>query len=166
MANTVLRDLRDSTFTIQDNGGTNSLAVKIGSGNISYTERKEREYRLDRRVLDTVRAGEDVPLEVSFEFEYAYIKGKSGTGEPATVEEALKQTGNAAAWVSTDANSCAPYAVDIVVEFDPSACSAEEKETVTFPDFRHEELSYDTSEGQVSCRGRCNATEPTAVRAA
>ena len=167
MANSVLRDLRDSVITISDGTGTpETITVKIGSGNIAYTERVEREYRLDRRLLGTVRAGEDVPLEVSFEFEYEYIKGHSASGATPTVEEALKQAGNASAWISTDANTCAPYAVDLIIVFDPSSCTASEKETVTFSDFRYEELSYDTAAGQVSCRGRCNVTEPTAVRAA
>jgi hypothetical protein len=165
MANSVLRDLRDSVITISDGTGTpETITVKIGSGNIAYTERLEREYRLDRRLLGTVRAGEDVPLEISFEFEYEYIKGSAASGADPTIEEALKKTGNASAWISTDSNQCAPYAVDLIVAFSPCA-PYEEAETVTFSDFRYEELSYDTTAGQVSCRGRCNVTQPTAVRA-
>lgn len=159
-------DIKKATVYIRDGGvGTaqNELVVKIGEGNVSWTERVEREYMLDRGIIDEVRNGDETPMEVSLDFNWEYIQGKTGTGELPTIMDALKKKGNASAWVSTDADTCRPFAVDIVIEYEPE-CGTGNNETITFPDFRYEEISGDLRAATFSCSGRCNATEPTAVR--
>jgi len=158
-------DLKQCTLTIQDGTGTPlSITVKIGEGNLTYTEAQAREYILDRGQLSNVRNGDDTPLEVSFDFVWEYITASSGGTE--TVEDALKQVGEASSCVSTDTDECNPYAVDLIFEFTPTPSTCGDKETITFPDFRWESLEHDAQAGQISVSGKCNVTSPTVVRAA
>lgn len=164
-------DLKNATIRIKDgSGGTtgepNMIEIKIGEGNLTYTERKEIEYTLDRGRLDEVREGDEVPMEVRFDFVWDYIKGSSTTGTDAvpTVEDALKKRGAAAAWISTDDDSCRPYAVDIEIDYEPN-CPGQDKETIVLPDFRYEQLEHDLRNGTVSCDGRCNVKEAAVTRA-
>ncbi len=143
---------------------SNQVEVKIGDGNVTYTENKEYEYELDRGVLDTVREGDEQPMDVTIDFVYEFVT--TGTNEAITVVDALKGKGGAAEFVSSSADPCEPYAVDIEIEHDPGACGGAQKEITTFPDFRHDTLEFDLSEATISATGRCNATEPTIVREA
>jgi len=139
------------------------LEIKIGDGNVTYTEASEFEYDLDRGVLDTVRAGDQVPMDVSLDFVYEYIT--TGTGEEISPMDALKQIGGASDWVSSSADPCEPYAIDVEVVHTP-ICTTQEIETTVFPDFRSESREPDLGEASVSVSGRCNAVQPTVTRTA
>jgi len=156
-------DLKKVTMKIKDGATTpEEVEIKIGEGNFTWTERIEREYELDRGTLDSVRNGDETPMEVRFDFKWEFIKAKTADSVP-TIEEALKQIGKASTWVTTSSDACEPYSVDIELLNAP-ACTGEQNETITFPDFRHEELSHDLRNASISCNGRCNATVPTIVR--
>lgn len=157
--------LKNSTMTISD-GGSNSINVTIGEGNITYTERRNVEYKLDRGNIDDVRLGDDEPVEVSFDIKWTNISGEGDTSGAPTVEDALKQTNDAAAWATADtANPCAPYAVDIAIAI-AYGCTSEQgqDETITLGEFRWEELSHNLADGQISCTGHCNITVATSNR--
>lgn len=139
------------------------LEILIGEGNCSYNEKINRVYVKNRGRLSKVRNGDEEPVEVKFDFIWEHIK--ASVGKPPTVEDVLKKRGVASTWVSTSADPCEPYAVDIVIEYTPP-CEAETMETITLLDFRHEELDHNAKEGTISCSGKCNVTEPTVVRAA
>ena len=153
-------DFKNCTLKIKD-GSSNSVTVKFGEGNFTYTTTKEMNYYPDRGILDDVVEGDQVPMDVSFEGVWEYIRSPATTAAP-TVEEALKKIGGAADWVSTDDDDCRPYAVDLEFENDPN-CSAD-TETLTFPDFRCETVEHDASANTLSFSGKCNAIEPTSVR--
>ena len=159
-------DLKNATIKFQEgsSGTPNYIEVKIGEGNISWTEFKEREYTLDKGSLDEVRNADEKPVEVSIDFVWEYITGGSGTGATATPVDALKKTGPAASWVSSDSDTCRPYAIDIFLVNEPD-CTGD-KETITLSDFRYEQLAYDLRNGTISCTGKCNVTEATTVREA
>jgi hypothetical protein len=142
-----------------------SIEVKIGEGNLTYSENKTIEYILDRGLLDDVREGDQVPLDLNFDFQWEYIVGSTGSSTP-TVEEALKGIGEAADWVSTDSDACRPYAVDVEITYLPVPSACGDGEVITFSDFRYETLDHDLREGTISCSGRCNVTKATAVRSA
>lgn len=157
-------DLKNATIKIKD-GDDNEVEVKIGEGNFQWTERVNREYMLDRGVLDEVRNGDEAPVEVSFDFKWEYIKGP-GIGssmDNVTIEDALKRRGGAAAWVSSDADACRPYAVDLELKYEPD-CATGDIEILTFSDFRYEQLDHDASNGSIACSGRCNIVQPTSNR--
>jgi hypothetical protein len=155
-------DIKKTTFSIVD-GDTppNSVAVKVGEGNLTYSEKKPREYIKDKGILDTVRNADQEPMEVSFQFQWIFLI--SDGGSDPTIEEALKQTGNASTWVTSAADTCEPYAVDVVVDYDPD-CGATKSEKYTFPDFRYETLEHDLKAGTVSAQGMCNAIVPIITR--
>jgi hypothetical protein len=148
--------------------GPNQLKIKVGEGNLTYTEKKMREYRKDRGKLDQVRDGEEDPMEVDFQFAWVYLKSPTGAITP-TVEEALKQIGPAASWVSTG-NECEPYAVDLVIYNggNPLTCGSivEPIEQITLRKYYYEEAPHDVKAGTVSSKGKCNSREAEIVRLA
>tara|TARA_R110000765_G_scaffold8465_3_gene27279 strand:- start:9272 stop:9772 length:501 start_codon:yes stop_codon:yes gene_type:complete len=159
-----LIDLKNATILIKDGTAPSlTLEIKIGEGNLQWTERITREYRKDRGNLSTVRNGDEEPMDVSFDFEWEYLKGSATSGAAPTIEEALKQIGNASAWVSTDADLCTPYAVDLEITNEPTAACGD-KEVITLADFRWEEFSHDLRGATVSCSGKCNVTSASIVR--
>lgn len=138
-----------------------ALEVTIGEGNLTWTEAKEYEYLLDRGDLDTVKEGDEQPLEVSLEFVYNHVT--QGTSESVTPVDAVKGTGGANEWVSSSSDLCEPYAVDMVIRH-CVPCGTDEDEEITFPDFRYESLEYDLSEATIAVSGRCNVSEAVPIR--
>jgi hypothetical protein len=160
-------DLKYAYIKIKD-GSTpaNEITVKIGEGNLTYSEKRNIEYTLDRGILDEVREGDQVPVDVKLDFVWEYITGGTGSGSTPTVEDALKMTGGASDWVSTDTDECRPAACDIEVTYLPQPARCGDQEVITLADFRYEELSHDLRNGTVSVSGRCNITAATVVRSA
>ena len=136
------------------------LSVKIGDGDLKYSEASQYHYDLDRGLLDSVRDGDEVPLDVSLNF--TWTATISGTSESITPMEAIKQNGAASEWVSTGGD-CEPYAVDLVVVHTP-ICGSSQPETYVFPQFRSEKRGPDFKSAAISIDGKCNATEPTITR--
>lgn len=137
------------------------IEIKIGEGDLKYTEADQYKYDLDRGELDTVRRGDDVPMEVTTNFTFDQVK--SGTDEPITPIEAIKGTGAASEWVTSSADPCEPYAVDLVVE-DVRPCGSAQSATYTFPDFRSEKRDYDIKNANIAVSGKCNVIEPIITR--
>ena len=162
-------DLKNCVISIQD-GAANEIEIKIGEGNLTYTEARNIEYTLDRGVLDEVREGDQIPVDVSFDFTWEYLRGPSSgstaVGGTPTIEDALKQRGAAAHWTSTDSDTCRPYAVDIEVVRTPSPAACGDAETYLLQDFRWENVDHDLRDGSCSVSGKCNVTEATITRAA
>lgn len=137
------------------------LTIKVGEGNLTYTESKEYEYLLDRGDLDTVREGDAQPLEVSLEFVYEFVT--TGTNEAVTPVDALKNINGANEWVSASSDLCEPYCVDVVVLHDPP-CGTAQNETTTLPDFRYESLEFNMSDATIAVSGRCNVVGASIAR--
>jgi len=151
-------DLKNAAFSIKGGGSSDKVTVKLFQGTLSFNETKNREYISDRGKLSGVKDGEEVPMDVNFSFIWEYLKAASG--DPATVEDALKKRGVAAGWQSTDSDTCAPYCVDLeLVVTEP--CTEGNVTTYLFPEFRYEKLDHDAKNASVACSGKCNVTEPT-----
>lgn len=162
-------DLKNATITIKDGGvGSlqNSIEVTIGEGNLTYTERKNIDYTLDRGNLDEVREGDQVPVDVSIDAIWEYITGGSASGATPTIEDALKNRGPASGWISSDSDACRPFAVDLEIEYLPTPSTCGDKEIIIIPDFRYEEIAHDLRAGTFAISGRANVVEATAVRSA
>ena len=144
----------------------NEIEIKIGEGNLTYSERKTVEYTLDRGLLDEVREGDEVPVEVRLDVVWEYIRGALNTGAPPSFEDALKNIGNASAWVSSDPDACRPFALDLQVRYFPQPISCGDQEYITISDLRYEQLDHDLRAGTISMTGRANVTAATAVRSA
>lgn len=137
------------------------IEVKIGEGNLTYTEAKEYEYLLDRGVLDTVKEGDEQPVEVDLEFVYEHVT--SGTSESISPVDALKRKGSAAEWVSSSSDLCEPYCVDMEVD-QVAPCGSSENETTILPEFRYDSLEFNLQDATISVAGKCNAVEATVTR--
>ena len=138
------------------------LEVKIGDGDLSWTESRELIYDLDRDKLDTVRLGEEQPVDVELAFVFEYVKTQSG--KAVTPVDAVKRIGEASEWVSSSADLCEPYAVDIyVIHCIP--CGTDQDQDFLFQDFRYESLDYSMADASIAVSGRCNVTDVVLTRA-
>lgn len=138
------------------------LEVKVGEGNCQWTEKRNVVYTKDRGRLSTVKLGDEDPVDVSFDFIWEFIK--ADTAKVPTIEDVLKKRGEASNWVSSATDTCEPYAVDIIIEYD-TPCTTDVNEIIYLSDFRYEDLKHDLRAGQIACTGKCNITEATTVRA-
>jgi hypothetical protein len=164
-------DLKDATIKLRDGtpGTPVEIEVKVGEGNLTYSEKRNMTYTLDRGILDEVREGDQVPMDVSFGLIWQYIAGGVDTGAVGTIEDFLKRRGLYAANVSSDSDSCRPYAVDIIIEYVPQCSGTTVKrpnETIILSDFRWESLDHDLRAATINCTGKCNVTQATATRSA
>jgi len=157
-------DLKNCTIRIKD-GGANYIDVKIGEGNLTYSEKRNMQYTLDRGLLDEVREGDEVPVDVKLDAVWEYITGGVSSSGVPSIEDALKKKGGAASWASTDTDACRPYAVDLEIIYEPTPEGCGDDETILLSDFRYEELAHDLRAGTISVTGKCNVTEAVATRA-
>lgn len=137
------------------------LTIKVGEGNLTYSEKQNVEYKKDRGRLGTVRLGDEEPVEVSFEFWWEFLK--ANTGETPSVEDVLKQRGEASGWTSTAEDTCEPYCVDIVILYTPP-CEDQPPEKIELKMFRWESLNHDLKQGMLSCSGKCHVKEAVVTR--
>jgi hypothetical protein len=144
--------------------GGRKLEIKIGEGNLTFTENTPHDYILDRGRLDTVRLADEEPMDVSFEFTWEFLSAVSGSGTP-TIKEALKQTGEASNWVSSSSDPCEPYCTDIEIHYDPG-CGGANTELIVLQQFRPNTLDHNLSDSQVSASGQCNVTGAVETRGA
>lgn len=155
-------DLKNATIKFKD-GGSEELEIQIGEGNLSWTEKVNRIYTKDRGLLNDVRDGDEEPIEVSMDFIWEFLK--ADTGNPPSPVDVLYQRNEASAWVSTDADPCRPFCIDIEIFYEPP-CGSEENERILLEDFRFEQLQYDLRNASISVSGKCNTTKATITREA
>lgn len=139
------------------------VKIKVGEGTITWSEKKPREYKLDRGKLDSVRNGDETPMEVAVNLMYEAIT--ASMGDPPTPEDIVKQRGEASTWLSTETTDpCAPYCINIRLDHLPPNCVGFDKERVILPFFRYEELPHDPKAGTINLTGKCNALEAIVTR--
>ena len=137
------------------------LNIKVGDGDLKWTENDNFKYDLDRGILDGVRLGDDAPMDVDFNFAFEHIT--TGTNEPISPMDALKAVGAAAEWVSAASDKCEPFAVDVIVTNSPN-CNVDFWEIIEFPEFRSDKREASIKDANIAITGKCNATEPIITR--
>lgn len=142
--------------------GQKSISIKIGEGNLTFSEKRAVEFTRDRGILDTVREADEDPMDLAFDILWEFITAEPSSGVP-TPMDALKQVGEAAAWVTTADDPCQPYCVDVEVHQAPN-CATEDDEILMFEEFYYESLDGDLRGGTIACTGRCNRKTATARR--
>lgn len=152
-------DLANTTVYIRD-GSTNFIEIKIGEGNIQYSENRTVDYVDARGELDTTREGNEQPIDVNFDFIWEYISSATG----ATIEDALKKAGAASGWISASSDPDAPYCVDLEIIHKPPCSGTGIVEHVFLNLFTYEQLGHSLKDGTIDCRGKCNATKATTTR--
>lgn len=156
-------DIKNCTIVVR--GGTfgQFIEVKIGEGNITYDEKRNMDYVMDRGILDTVREGDQIPMDVKLDAEWEHLTGVA----IITVEDAMKQRNLASAWDSSSSDPCELYAVDVVIKDVPPCTGAENVgETIILPDFRWETVSHDLHGSKLAFSGKCNAVQASVSRGA
>ena len=146
--------------------GGRMLKMKVGDGTMSYDEKRTVEYKKDRGILDTVRLGDQDPMEVKFDLRWEFLR--SDATDPVTSsipspEEILKGVGAAAAWLSTSPDPCEPYCVNIYVVYSP-LCPGVKKETYLLQMFRYETLNHEFKQGMIASSGKCNVQTAVVTR--
>ncbi len=146
--------------------GGRRLKLKIGDGTVSYDETRVVEYKKDRGLLDTVRLGDQEPLDVKMDLRWEFLR--SDASDPVTSsipspEEVIKQTGAASTWTTSAADPCEPFAINIYILYTP-LCSGVKKEATLLKDFRYEKLGHDLKQGMLSTSGKCNVQQATVTR--
>lgn len=137
------------------------LTIKVGDGDVKYTENTAYIYDLDRGDLDTVREGNQVPMDLTLNFTYEHIT--TGTSETISPMDAIKRKNKASEWVSSAADKCEPYAVDVRITHTPP-CGTSQKEITLLVDFRSEKREPDFKNSAIAITGKCNAVEPVVSR--
>lgn len=158
-------DLKKVTVKIMDGTSPtpNEINVKIGEGNLTWSEKRTIEYKKDRGLLDGVRLGDEEPMDLTLDARFDHYFSSTTDGEDVTPTEALKQQGEAATWVTTGLDVCEPYAVDIHLLYE-IACGDVLDDKLVFKEFRYESADFDPKAGTISFKGKCNAKEPVATR--
>lgn len=154
--------LTDAAVAANLGTGPRNLSAKIGDGNFTWEEMVERVYTKDRGLLDAVKNGDQMPVDVKMSYAWEFLLADTGSGTPTT-EDALEQRGEAAAWVTTSPDNCEPYCVDIEVEND-IPCTPAQKEFLMFPMFRFEDLDHDPKASMVEVSGKCHVLAPSVYR--
>lgn len=150
--------------TLTANGTNNYLQVKIGEGNLTYSEKRPVVFTRDRGLLDTVREDDDDPMDVTLDFTWEFLASASGATVPS-VEEALRNEGPANDWINGSSDPCTPFAVNIAIVNDVT-CGGDNDEIIEILEFYYEEMAHDLRAGTVSITGRANKTQATKVRVA
>lgn len=132
--------------------GPHVVAIKVGEGTLTYNERQDMEYVRNKRQIAFVRYGDEQPMDVTFNCIWEFIR--SDTGETPTVEEVLKKEGNASDYVTSGADPCEPYAVDIRVLYTPPCTTVKAEETI-LKEFRREGLNHNVKDGTIEASGKC-----------
>lgn len=137
------------------------LEVKVGDGNLTWDTAQTFEYEMDRGQIDAVVEGDDVPVDVRLDMVYEFLTAITGAGTP-TPEDVLKNRGEAATWITSGADPCELYCVDIEVDYAPP-CNVDH-EITTLPEFRWESVSHDISQATLAASGKCKTTDVTSIR--
>ena len=147
-----IMNLRTATLKI---GG---IAVEIGEGNLTYSEKRPLEYVTNGNAISEVREADEEALDLKIDITWKRV---------ADDFEALidKIDNHSGTQTSSDAVECRPYAVDVVLTY-PDACIVPTAKDINFDDFRYEQLDYDIKAGTISMSGKCNISFPTITTAA
>lgn len=140
------------------------LAIRVGEGTLTWSEKKPREYKKDRGRLYEVRNADEEPMDVTMQFMYELLT--ASTGDPPTPSDVLKRRGEAASWLSTASDQCSPYCVNIRLDHRPAGCTTFEVERVVLPFFYYESMDHNPKEGSINIQGKCNAVEAIVSRLA
>jgi hypothetical protein len=151
--------LKNSTVYLWYGGGAeNYVALRVGEGNISWSQNRTIEYTLDRGRIEYVdssnggaaREGDDQPVNASFDLLWDW----SSAASPIRVLEGFDPTdGTTPIDSAHSADACAPHAVTIEIVYAPTCDDDSAVVHYIIPYFRYESLNYDIGAGQISCSG-------------
>lgn len=137
------------------------ILMKVGDNDFEWNEPNEPIFDLDRDVLDGVRSGPEVPMELNYASVLNFLVASSG--QPVTPYEALHRTGGAADWHTTSIDPCEPYCIDVFI-LDIPPCGSELAEVMYFRRFYPTNKRGSIRDAVLEIVGKCNATKPEVTR--
>lgn len=138
------------------------LDLEIGEGNLTFSTKQPREYKLSRGRLNRVKNADEEPMDLSLDAIWQSLTS-NGVNDPLPYEAVLRE-GEAAAWVSTG-GECQPYALDVVLVHEPDCATLTlPNEMVIFPEFRTNNVDGDLSGSTLAMPGQCMAIRPISIR--
>lgn len=148
-------DAKNCTITVTDGTPTTpkSADVKLGEGNITWTEHSEHVYTLNRGKLNEVRLGDEQPLEINFDSELEWYTG-----------DILGILKGGAGYLTTDTDPCRPYSCTLKIVHTVKCGETTTTETYTFPFLRVDSKNFDLTGGKFSITAKCNVLAPTVAK--
>jgi hypothetical protein len=149
----------DAVITV----GPNILKIKVGEGNLTFNAKRNMIYVREKRSITSgfVMTGDDEPMDVKLDMIWEFLS--SDTSDPPTPEEAFLNEGAASEWVTSGADPCEPYCIDIEVVYTPP-CSGVKAERILLEEYRWEALDHDLKAGTLSTSGKCKILTPQKTR--
>lgn len=161
--------LKNSTVYLWWGGGAdNNVAIRVGEGNITWSQNRTIEYTLDRGRIEytdptnggAAREGDDQPVNASFDLLWDWASAAA----PVAVLEGFDPTNGETPIDSAHAaDPCAPHAVTIEIVYAPVCDDGGAVVHYIIPFFRYESLNYDVGAGQISCSGTAQAKKVIVV---
>ena len=138
------------------------IYVKIGEGNLTYTEHRDYQYLLDRGLLDTVREPKDVPMDVKLgrRVRAHHQRHQRGRLSDGRAEGARTAPWSGSVRLPTSASRTASTCWWSTIP----PCADVNRETTVFPMFRAETREMNYSAATIVLTGKCMAKEPTVYR--
>lgn len=132
----------------------NVLGLSIGEGNLTFEEKRTINYVREKKSITNgfVMTGDDEPIDVSLDLIWEFLSSDAAVAP--TPEEALRGEGPAASWISTGADLCEPFALDIEILYTPP-CEGAKAERILLGEYRWESISHDLKAGTMSTKGKC-----------
>ena len=173
MANT--RNLRHGHLSLADGQtAANTLAIDIDEGNLSFTEATPGVVVKNRGALDHWSKGEEQPVTVSFTIKFSQYASRSvksivggAAGGAVTGFSARDFLENAGALLTTRSGRTDVFTCKLVFLVDNPAVSGDQNETLTFDNFKCEDIKF--AEGAeyntLAVTGRALITTPSSARA-
>ena len=141
----VTKNLRDGELTVTDNS-SGTITVALDEGDLSYTISQDVREIYDRGTMDHLRAGNDMPTDVSFSVKFVGLTDDaSGGAANVSLYEAMTGTGGASGWTYTAAGSLSSAGDVNVCQLSFVITYGSDYETITFEDFFHTSIEF--SEG-------------------
>lgn len=163
------RNLTNGQITLVDGSTTpKTLVVPIEDGNLRFSVRRPAKVIMNRGRVAGLAEGNEEPMNVSFSAKFEEWRGRTLTAYATipSVPDALRNKGNASAWVSS--LDCGPYCVDVRFDLtNPCAASGiDQTERLVFPDYHCDEVGFEEGDNadMMTYSGICAALEPTSTR--
>lgn len=157
-------DMKKCNIHLMD-GGTADVIIKVGEGTLQFTETKNQEYMLNRGLLNTVREGDEAPVEWSLDISWDDIQGDGVTPVADGIALIRGIVHGEEGYTSSDTDDpCASYAFDILAEYRPSCNSG--AQDILIKHCRLESFQGDLRAGTIQISGKSNITKVEITSAA
>lgn len=135
----VSKNMKDGTVKIKDNVAE-SITLIVEEGDFSYSESHPVRNIMDRGALSHMREGNEEPVTGSFTLKFIEMIKQTSASDPSPYE-ALKGTGGASAWATTNTDGGDVFTTDIDLEI-ADVVSGNENERISLAKVRATKIDF------------------------